>query len=75
MTGEFRNGNTKTVDLRNMEEEQIKFHPRYMFSEAGKQGGGTREERPEVHGEQERARVWRPGMWDAANGAAAAGSS
>ena len=75
MTGEFRNGNTKTVDLRNMEEEQIKFHLRYMFSEKGKRGGGPVKNGRRFTVNKSVQGMWRPGMWDAANGAAAAGSS
>ena len=75
MTGEFLNGNTKTVDLRNMEEEQIKFHLRYMFSEKGKRGGGPVKNGRRFTVNKSVQGMWRPGMWDAANGAAAAGSS
>ena len=40
VTAEFRNGNTKTVDLRNKTEEEIRFQLHYLFSEKGKAGGG-----------------------------------
>eukprot|EP00230_Micromonas_polaris_P004321 CAMPEP_0119207648 /NCGR_PEP_ID=MMETSP1327-20130426/91_1 /TAXON_ID=38833 /ORGANISM="Micromonas pusilla, Strain RCC2306" /LENGTH=145 /DNA_ID=CAMNT_0007204057 /DNA_START=154 /DNA_END=590 /DNA_ORIENTATION=+ len=55
MTGEFRNGNTKTVNLRNMEMDDITFHLSYMFSEKGKKGGGGGEARTEIHCEQKRS--------------------
>ena len=64
-----RNGNTKTVDLRNKTEEEIRFQLHYLFSEKGKAGGGPIKsgrrftKNPSIQG------GWRPGMWDAARAA------
>ena len=69
VTAEFRNGNTKTVDLRNKTEEEIRFQLHYLFSEKGKAGGGPIKsgrrftKNPSIQG------GWRPGMWDAARAA------
>jgi large subunit ribosomal protein L43 len=70
--GEFRNGNTKTVDLRNVQEEQIKFHMHYMFSEKGKKGGGSVKHGRKFTVNESVQGPWRPGMWDEAKGADAA---
>ena len=39
VTAHFRNGNEKTVDLRNKTEEEIKFQLYYLFNAKGKAGG------------------------------------
>jgi|TARA_B110000977_G_scaffold59644_1_gene81022 large subunit ribosomal protein L43 len=65
MTGEFRNGNTKTVNLRNMEMDDITFHLSYMFSEKGKKGGGAVKHGRKFTVNKSVQGVWRPGMWDA----------
>ena len=71
MVGHFLNGNTKTVDLRNIEIEQVKFHLHYMFSEKGKKGGGPVKNGRKFTVNKSVQGGWRPGMWDSASASAA----
>jgi len=74
VTGTYRSGRQKTVDLKNKEEKQIRHHLDFLFSEKGRKsntkmpGSGKITDTPSVQG------MWRPGMWDAP-GAKSAGAA
>ena len=36
VTGTYRNGRQKTVDLKNKEEEKIRYHLNFLFTEKGR---------------------------------------
>ena len=68
VTAHFRNGNEKTVDLRNKTEEERKFQLYYLFNAKGKAGGAR--SRTGGGSRRRRARRGRGGVWGSAASAA-----
>lgn len=66
VTAHFRNGNEKTVDLRNKTEEEIKFQLYYLFNAKGKAGGGTIKNGRRFTKTPSTQGAWRAGMWGSA---------
>ena len=75
VTGTYRNGRQKTVDLKNKEEEKIRYHLNFLFTEKGRKSStklpGSRRitDTPSIQGR------WRPGMWDTPTKSAGAAAS